>query len=293
MAGSRKKWIARSFSVLLLPFLFSCNHYFYYPDRNLYFPYQKTGYAAREVHFSAQDGNKLYGWFFPSQSQPVQGTVIQFHGNAENLSSHYLSLVWLTQVGYQLFTFDYRGYGRSEGEADPDGVFLDSLAALAKAREFHAKLPNSENATLILYGQSLGGAIGMRAIAELPKNTSPQLIVLDSTFASYSDIAHKKLKEHWLTWLFSPLAWLLVSDKYASTESLRANKIPLMVIHDKEDPAVPFSCGQEIFNLATAKKDFWVLNEGKHIGVFSQNHQNHRKLFLQKVQRLLDVSSAN
>lgn len=271
----------------LLPVLSACNSFFYYPDRNLYFPYQKTGYPAEEITFSSEDGTKLFAWYFPSQKQPAKGTLIQFHGNAENLTSHYLSLVWLTKEGYNLFTFDYRGYGKSEGEPDPKGVYEDGKAALLRAHELHGE----SKTPFILYGQSLGGAIGMRALADSPVAKETSFIVLDSTFHSYASIARKKLAGHWLTWITSPIGWLLVSDKYASTDAIRANQTPLLVIHDEEDPAVPFSCGSEIYEMTSGKKEMWVLKQGNHIAAFSDGTPHNRKKFLERLSNLSPIDS--
>jgi len=96
------------------------------------------------------------GWYFPSQlSTTPKATIIQFHGNAQNFSAHYLSLAWLTKQEFNLFTFSYRGYGNSEGRPDQKGTYLDGLAALNQGWELHKK---SGAKKFIVYGQSLGGS---------------------------------------------------------------------------------------------------------------------------------------
>lgn len=39
-------------------------------------------------------------------------------------------VTWLPIEGYNVFTFDYRGYGQSEGTPDRKGIFQDSTAAI-------------------------------------------------------------------------------------------------------------------------------------------------------------------
>src|SRR3989339_1821183 len=87
-----------------------CSHFFYYPSKKTYFPPEKIGLVYEDIEFNSLDGTKLTGWFFPSSSKKVKGTVLQFHGNAQNISTHYLSQIWLIQKGYNLMTFDYRGF---------------------------------------------------------------------------------------------------------------------------------------------------------------------------------------
>src|SRR5690348_6616855 len=106
--------------LLLLLALPSCGRYFYFPDHAFYYPPDKNGYDPDDIWFKSGDGNDLHGWFFYATTKPAKGTIVQFHGNSQNISSHYASLVWLTRQGYNLFTFDYRGYGDSPGEPNAE-----------------------------------------------------------------------------------------------------------------------------------------------------------------------------
>src|SRR5690606_1051305 len=133
----------------------------------------------------------------------AKGTVIQFHGNAQNISTHFYSLAWLVSEGYNLFTFDYRGYGKSEGSPHQEGVFKDALSAIEKGYEFHAK---SGAGAFIIYAQSLGGIIAARALPDSSLSNKVDLLVLDSTFSSYKDIAFGKLTSRWFLTPISPLA---------------------------------------------------------------------------------------
>lgn len=269
--------------LLVLP---GCTHLFYQPDRFLYYPPEKLGYKAVDVHFTAADGTKLFGWWFPAQDKSgaldpkPKGTIVQFHGNAENISSHYASLVWLTREGYNLFAFDYRGYGLSEGEASPEGVYLDGMAALDKAWELR------KGRKFVVYGQSLGGAIAMRAFKDFRHQEQTSLVVLDSTFVSYQTVARRILASRWYTWILSPLPYLLVSDKYSAADALAQNKTPLLVIHDEHDPVVPFADGEDIFAMATSRKEFWRLDDGRHIAVFAPFHAANHERFLKLLRSL-------
>ena len=275
----------RTLVVLLALFFFpGCTHVFYQPDKALHYPPEKFGYKPVLHRFTSRDDTKLVAWFFPSKRAKPLGTVVQFHGNAQNISSHYLSLVWLTEMGFNLFTFDYRGYGLSAGSATPEGVYDDSVAALDLAYQLHessVKKAGLKKSKFVIVGQSLGGAIAMRAHADFSHRSATNLIVLESTFSSYRSVARKALSSHWLTWAFSPLASLLVSDEYASIEALKNNATRLLVIHDRRDPAVPHSEGLKIFEEATGPKTFWETDYGTHIDFFSPHHAGNREKFIQ------------
>lgn len=244
----------------------------------MHYPPKRLGHKPNEIKFESSDKVKLFAWHFPSKIKKTKGTIIQFHGNAENISSHYVSLVWVINYGYHHFIFDYRGYGGSEGQPDQKGTYLDALAALNEAWKIHQK--HTPNKKFIVYAQSLGGAIAMRAIEDFKHKKSIDLIVLDSTFSSYQRVARRTLSRRWFTWIFSPLAWVLISDQYSADESIENNKIPLLVIHDKDDPSVPFSCSEDIYEKTKTKKDFWKLEDGRHIAVFAPDRIKNRERFV-------------
>ena len=103
--------------VVLFHFYWGCNNYFFYqPTRKFYYPPEKLRLNYEEFYINGIDKNKIHAWLFPAPSGKPLATVVQFHGNAENMSSHYISLVWLLKHNFEIFTFDYRGYGRSLGE---------------------------------------------------------------------------------------------------------------------------------------------------------------------------------
>ncbi|MEN9724179.1 MAG: putative lipoprotein, partial [Pseudomonadota bacterium] len=189
-----------------------CSHLAYQPSRFHYGYPERAKIHYEKVDFKSRDGTALTGWFFPAVKRNSRGpipTVIQFHGNAENMTSHFFSLYWLIEAGYNVFTFDYRGYGRSEGSPDQAGVNLDVLAAIDYVR---GRIPASNSCRdLILYGQSLGGAALARGLADLEDRSRISAVILEGSFYSYRKIAQDILRRVWLTYLFQHLAYVLVS----------------------------------------------------------------------------------
>jgi len=268
----------RSIVALLFLNLCSCSGLFYVPDANLYFDPEESGFAKPEVvRFNSGDGTKLWGWYFPAQKK-AKGLIVQFHGNAENLTSHFLFLAWLTYEGYDLFIFDYRGYGQSEGKPSQEGTYLDGKAALDWAWQKWKRKKSGRH--LIAYGQSLGGVIATRSLCDFEHAEDFTLLVQDSTFANYKRVAKGLLTQRWWTWPLSWLPWIVVSNEFGTSECLEKNKRPLLVIHDKRDRKVRYENGEEVFETATAKKDFWKLDQGLHIGVFSEPNETYRREFV-------------
>lgn len=258
----------------------SCTHLFYQPSRVLYLDPERIGLKEQDIDFESKDGTKLHGWFFQTKGK-VKGTIIQFHGNAQNITSHYVSLIWLVDNGYNLFTFDYRGYGLSEGEPDQEKIYEDALAALERGAELKDK---NGGGRYIAYGQSLGGNILLRALVDSSVKDNVGFVVQDSTFASYQDIAFNRVASVWFLIPFSPLSYLFVSDKMASAKVLHKIDWPTLVIVGQKDEVIPQKFGKEIFKkIPTEKKWLWKIPEGRHIDVFHRDNGLYRKKFLELV----------
>lgn len=275
MGKSSTKNYARIWFLALI--LSSCSNLFYYPTHFLYDDPIQRGLTFENIEFNSLDGTKLFGWYFSSsKSQKKRGSILFFHGNAQNLSSHYLHLIWVTEQGYDLFIFDYRGYGLSEGQANQQGLYKDGIAALEWFRK------KNKGKKLIAYGQSLGGAVLLRAMSDYSRQKEYSLLVLDSTFRSYQEVARSKVKS-----FVRPLTYLLISDEYATKKQDLENKIeiPTLVIHGKADKVVPFELGQNLFmGLQKApQKWFWGEEEMEHIETFFGKFYPLRKRFLDLV----------
>ena len=88
--------------------------------------------------------------------------------------------LWMIAEGYNLFVFDYRGYGESQGTPDIDGVHLDAKAAL---ETLLLTLPRAKQDGIIVFGKSLGGAIAVYAVANSSPRVKEQVkaLIVDST----------------------------------------------------------------------------------------------------------------
>lgn len=252
-----------------------CSGLFYYPTRVLYSNPKELGVVFENHYFESEDGTRLHGWLLPRQTEtPSAGLIVFFHGNAQNITSHFFNLQWLTEHGYELFIFDYRGYGLSEGKPHQAGLVRDGRSAI----EYAMKLQKEREAPhLIAYGQSLGGNVLMRVLEDFaPEQFS--FTVLDSTFPSYQRIAALKLKTLWpLIWL-RPFVPLLVSDEYAPRQFFAKWTGPILVIRGEQDPVVEPVWSQEIYDrLLTERKWFWSIPEGKHIDAYFVDNKRWRR----------------
>ena len=227
---------------------------FYHPDRVLYDTPQRLGLKFEEVVFPSADGTRLVGWFIPARGyvdpRNAKGTVVHFHGNAQNMSAHWQFVDWVPQRGFNLFVFDYRGYGASEGRPDPKGVFEDSRAALDYVRS----RPDVDASRLLVFGQSLGGTNAI-AVVGSGSRAGVRAIAIESTFFSYSSIASEKVIG----------AGSLADDTYSAERFVAAlSPTPLLLLHGTADAVIPYSHSEKLFAKAAEPKRLIKIEGGAH-----------------------------
>ena len=276
------KWIVRvvalGFVIWYLIFV-GFDGKFYYPNTTIYDRPEMFGLDFEQVSFRTRDGLKLAGWFFPAQGQS-HGTVIHFHGNAANITAHLSLVSWLPDEGYNLLMFDYRGYGESEGKVTRAGTIMDGHTAI----DYVLGRPDVQGRPLFIYGQSLGGAVGIVVAAERPE---VQAVVAESPFSGYRRIAARHVRQLVFSkWLAKGIATLTVSSGYDPLDVVeQLAPRPLLVIVAGEDEICFPELGRELFAAAGEPKEFWLAFGAVHLGILSEHYSELRErvtLFFEK-----------
>lgn len=252
--GLRRGWVAIVAAVVVFGFS-GCAMFkqfehsqVYHPSREVYGDAASLQSPFEDVRFAAQDGVELHGWFFPAdEASPRRDwVVLQCHGNGGNISGRLMHFQALLSTGVSLFAFDYRGYGRSEGEPGEEGTYADVRAAYAW---LIAKGFKGEN--VVVLGESLGGGIGSKLAMEKPLKA----LILERTFTSVPDIGAEFFP-------FLPVR-TLSSIKYDTINRLAHIDVPILVLHGREDEIVRYHHGEKLFAAAKEPKMFREL-EGGH-----------------------------
>ncbi len=207
--------------------------------------------GAEEVWFKTADGLKLYGWLFHSQGRPASASVIYFHGNGGNLSYCDWVGAELAARGFDVLIFDYRGYGRSEGE--PTGereLYADADAAY----DFMTKERGAHAARVVLYGQSLGAA----AAIDLASRRECGALVIESGLSSAADMAGAIMP--WLPRFVRGLT----KNKLDSVSKISRVGCPVLVVHGERDELIPAEQGRRLFDAARGPKRFQLIERAGH-----------------------------
>jgi fermentation-respiration switch protein FrsA (DUF1100 family) len=225
------------------------------------------GESYETARFASADGTPLSGLWFPAARLPAKGVVVQFHGNGENVTAHFVYVSWLALDGWDVLAFDYREYGDSGGGRSLKGSAADGVAALSYARAKAPGLP------LVVIGQSMGAGLALAALA-VDGGEGVRALVLDSSFPSYERLARRKFP---LLWLMAPLSPLLLPDSLSPDWLIaRRARVPLLMLHAPGDPVVPYSEGRRLYDLAPGPKEFWDVPGKGHTEAFGLQESEFR-----------------
>jgi len=219
----------------------------FYPDSKVDVTPREIGLPFEDIFFSTSDGVRLNGWFVPYPGSRT--TLLWSHGNAGNISHRLENIKLLHEkVKINVYIFDYRGYGRSEGSVSEEGTYRDAAAALGHLHSRNDVDPNR----IILFGRSLGAAVA----AELATRENCLALILETPFASIRKMARAAFP-------LLPIGPLL-RTRYDVVEKVKKIKVPLLVLHGDRDEVVPFSQGREVFESAPEPKEFFTIRGAHH-----------------------------
>ena len=224
--------------------------FIFFPERELVGAPVDVGLEYENVLFSTYDGVRLHGWFVPGESDT---TLLWFHGNAGNIGHRIDNLLMLHQrLGVNVFIFDYRGYGLSEGSASEQGTYLDGEAALEHLRSQKGLDLGQE---IVLFGRSLGCAVAV----EMATRHNVRGVILESPFTSVHAMAERAYP-HLPVRMLMPL----VQTRYDSLSKIKDVRSPVMVVHGDRDDIVPIDLGRDLFDAANGPKRFYTIEGAGH-----------------------------
>lgn len=225
----------------------------FFPARDITQTPADVGLHYEDVRFTAADGARLHGWFVPAAGDESADTLLWFHGNAGNIGDRADNLLLLSRrLSVNVFIFDYRGYGNSDGKPSERGLYADGEAALAYLRA----RGDVDMSRLTLFGRSLGCAVAVEIATRHPVKS----VILESPFTSIDAMARRM--RGGLASLI-PTSWV-VRSKFDSLSKIDNVHSPIMLLHGDRDDIVPIEMAHELFAAANAPKRFYPIHGAGH-----------------------------
>jgi len=258
---------------LIIFFLLFLGYIKYIESRSIFFPTKNidlTPADARipfeDVYLKTTDDIRIHGWFIPFENAP--DAILFCHGNGGNISHRVEKIILLRRSRANIFIFDYRGYGNSQGRPFEKGIYQDAQAAydyLVKVRKINPK-------HIILYGESLGCAVAI----DLASKERVGGLILEGAFSSGRDMAR-------VIYPFLPTA--LFFNKFNSLDKIKKVSQPKLFIHSTSDEIVPYDLAKKLFNQAPQSKQFFDI-KGGHNTAFIDSQQDYTRAIVSFVQEL-------
>ena len=214
--------------------------------------------------FPNGQGDELEAWHIPAGSSDILFLV--FHGYGASKGSMLSTAKALHDLGYSVLLVDFYGYGGSSGQGTRLGIgeALDVKAAVEFSRH------RWRDSSIVLYGQSMGGAAAIRATAR--HGVVPDGLVLEATFDRLLTTIKARFTAMDLP--ATPFAELLVfwggvsaginGFDHNPVEDASQVSYPSLVLHGRHDPRVTIKQAKSIYNGLTGWKRFSEFETVKH-----------------------------
>jgi len=233
----------------------------YFPEARYDATPDRFGMAYERVTLKTSDGVSLAAWWIPAEN--ARGAVVFAHGNGGNMSHRLDKALLLRSMGLSVLLFDYRGYGESSGEPTEEGTYADMIAAVEHVM-VERRVPAAK---VVLYGESLGGAVAVDEATRCPAAG----LVVDSSFTRLSDVG-----AHHYPWL--PVR-LLLKYRYDSLSRIGKVRCPVLILHSPSDDIIPYGLGRTLFGAAKEPKRFADLEGGHNDGGLMASPGGQKALF--------------
>lgn len=213
---------------------------FFFSDRLIFLP-RPSSYQTNQdfVKLKSRNRTQITGIYLPLPK--AEYTILYSHGNGEDLGEILPRLRDLRDIGFNIFSYDYQGYGTSQGRPSVVGAYQDVNAAYEYLTQ---KLGIPAN-KIIVYGYSVGGGPSVDLASRQPVAG----LVIESSF----------------TTAFRVVTGIPVYpfDKFPNIDNIKNVNCPVLVIHGNADRVIPFYHGQQLFAMVDQPKlSFWVNGAG-------------------------------
>ena len=249
-----KKVLMILLKFLLVLFIFIPVLLFVFQEKLIFFP-QKLNknyqfsfeQKFEEINVRTIDGIALNGILFKADSS--KGLIFYLHGNAGSLSSWGEVAGTYTDLNYDIFMLDYRGYGKSEGSISGEGQLFQDMQTV------YDELKNKYNEdSIIVLGYSLGAGLA----SKIASTNNPKLLILQAPYYSMTDMMRHT---------FPIIPTFILKYKLKTNEFIKHCKMPIVIFHGNQDEVIYYNSSLKLKELFKEKDTLITLNGQGHNGM--------------------------
>ena len=175
--------------------------------------------------------------------------LLLLHGARWNVEGSAPRIRHMQELGFSVLAIDYRGFGKSSAGLPSERTAAEDARAAWDwlAREYPGR-------PRYIFGHSLGGAIAIDLAAKVKDEKG---VMVEGTFTSIPDVV-SSYKWGWL-----PVS-MLITQRFESVNKVNQIGSPLLVVHGSDDTTIPADLGRKLFDKATGRKQFVLVEGGSH-----------------------------
>ncbi|KAM3606878.1 uncharacterized protein V6R79_025048 [Siganus canaliculatus] len=183
--------------------------------------------------------------------------ILYLHGNAGTRGGDHRVQLYkvLSCQGFHVVTFDYRGWGDSDGEPSEGGMTSDALFLYDWLKQ---RL--DQGTPLYIWGHSLGTGVATNLVRRLcERGSPPDALILESPFTNIREEA----RSHPFSMVYRYLPgfdWFFLDSitandiRFASDENVQHISCSVLILHAEDDAVVPFHLGHKLYTIASQSR---------------------------------------
>ena len=222
---------------------------------------------AQDVYITSDDGLRLHALWIPAPN--AKGTVLMAHGyRSTMLVDCHLGFELFHRLGWNILAPEQRTHGQSQGRFITFGV--KESQDMERWIQYHNH--HLFQGKMLLFGISMGAST-MLYLADRVLPANVQGIIADCGFTSPAAILKSVYKKviHlppyptlWVTELFARCFAGFSLWAKDSRKTLRNSRVPVLLIHGKDDSFVPCEMTEQSFVVCGAPKELLLVDGAEH-----------------------------
>lgn len=213
-------------------------------DKNYQFDFDND---FEEIEIQSFDNTKLHGLLFKTEN--AKGLVFFLHGNAGALDSWGKIANSYTNLGYDIFMLDYRGFGKSEGEVeDGEQVLKDVDMAYQNISKRYLQKDKIV----------LGYSIGTGPAAYLASKYNPNQLILLAPYYNFNELAKERVP-------FFPD--FLKKFDFPTNTYIKKTTSNVSIFHGNEDHVIVVENTKRLQKLLKPNDKVFFLEDQGHLGM--------------------------
>ena len=252
----------------MVAYIAICGLLYFLQEKLIFFPEKleknyQFGFnqAFEELYIKTEDNVLLNGILFRAETS--KGLILYLHGNMGSLRSWGEIAKTYTDLNYDLFMLDYRGYGKSEGSiSSQDQIYKDIQTVYD-----YIKTKYAENEIVIL-GYSIGTALA----SKLASSNNPRLLILQAPFVSLSDLMKK---------YYPIIPTFILKYKFETNNYIEHCKMPIVIFHGDKDEVIYYESSIKLQELFKDSDTLITLNGQRH------NNMSFNVKYISELEKIL------